>query len=142
MLRITRHINLLGSVVAFLFAIGSSGLAVIIHSCAMRSEMPCCQKISDEMGGDCSNPIQTSGIPSIHSDTNCSTSTVVGGLTTNPGVVDNNQLVQKISSVAVPMNACLSCVQTLTSSVSDIANAVSISPPTVEKHILNATFLI
>jgi hypothetical protein len=142
MLRIVRHINLLGSVVAFLFAFGSSGLAVVIHNCTTTTPMQCCQSMSDQTEGDCSNPIQTSGIPSFHSDVNCSTSTLVGGLTTNPGVANNSQLVQKISVVAVPTNDCLSYVPTLTSSVSIVAFAGSISPPSVEKHILNASFLI
>ncbi len=142
MLRIARHINLLSSVVAFLFAFGSSGLAVVINNCTMTSQMQCCQSMSDQTAGDCSNPIQTSGIPSVQSEANCSTSTLVGGLITNPGVVDNNRLVQKISVNVLPMNDCLSCVQTLTRSVPVIAFAGSISPSSVEKHILNASFLI
>ncbi len=142
MLRIARHINLLGSVVAFLFAFGSSGLAVVIDNCTMTTRMQCCQSMSDQTEGDCSNPIQTPGIPSFHSDANCNGSTLVGGLTINPGVVDNNQLVQKISVVAVPMNDCLSYVQTLTSSIPIVAFVESISPPSVEKHILNASLLI
>jgi hypothetical protein len=142
MSRITKHINLLSSVVALLFAFGSSGLAVVIHNCTMATPMECCQNMGDQSAADCNNPIQASGIPSFHGDANCSSSSLVGGLITNPGVVDNNRLVQKISVTVLPMNHCLSCVQTLTRSVPVIAFAGSISPPSVEKHILNASFLI
>lgn len=142
MKRLARHIRLLGSLAALLFVLGSSGVVVIIHSCTMVPQMECCQGMSNEMNADCSNQSQLPGIPTLQSDMSCTTTTLVGGLTTNPGVVDGTRPVQKISVLVMPPDVCLSGVQALTSAVPIAPFAQSISPPAVEKHILNASLLI
>jgi hypothetical protein len=141
MKQITRHIKLLGSLAALLFTLGSSGVAIVVHSCTMAPKMECCQNMDADRNIDCSEG-QTAGVPAIQLDMTCSTSTLVGCLTTNPGVVDNNRPVQNVSAVVVPLAGCTSRVQTVTSPVSILPGAASISPPSVAKHILNASLLI
>jgi hypothetical protein len=104
--------------------------------------MECCQDMSGDMNADCSNPSLLPGVPTLRSDMSCTTTTLVGGLTTNPGVVDNSRPIQKIPVITMLPSVCFSCVQTLTNTVPIAPFAESISPPSVEKHILNASFLI
>ena len=137
MLGITKHIKLLSSVAVLLFAFGSSGLTVVLHYCTMP-QMACCVKMDD----DGTAGSRQTGVPSIQSDMNCSSSTLVGGYTTNAGIVDNNRSVHKISVDILP--ACNTVIgsQTVAASFSVRPFAENFSPPSVEKHILNATLLI
>jgi hypothetical protein len=140
MLGIAKHIKLLSSLAALMFTLGSSGVAVVIHSCTMAPQMECCENMNGDMSyADAAG--RTDAGPTFQSDMSCTTSTLVGGLTTNPGVVENNVPVQKISVVVAPAVGC-PCIHTATRVASVLPFAESISPPSVPLHILNASLLI
>lgn len=137
MLGITKHIKLLSSAAILLFAFGSSGLTIVLHYCTMP-EMACCMNMDDDAGSASSQ----TGTAAVQSDMACNSTTLVGGFTTNAGIVDNNKIVQKLTVDVLPASDVLANTLTIAASLPVLPFTGNVSPPSVDKHILNASLLI
>jgi len=142
MVAVTKHIKLLAAFAALLFTIGSSGVAIVIHTCTMTPQMTCCERMLDDTNLPCTNPEGSSGGQSIQTDMTCSVTALVGGFTTNPGVVDNNHQVQTSTSFVVPSQNLLQSLASMPAQVWMHPFLAGISPPSLGKHILNSALLI
>ncbi len=136
------HNKVVGYLAISLFAFGSSGVAFVLQTCSMKSTMECCQSMNEKDSPDCAKSSLPKGAVAVQSDASCGTSTLVGGLTTNPGVVENNHLVQKATVIVAPVNDVVACAPLLNTAIFAPQFAENVSPPSVNKHILNATLLI
>ncbi len=79
--------------------------------------------------------------PTVQSEYVCHTNSVVGGLTTKAGLLEKAPTHnENVSAFIVPANDA--SIAATTTSYTSLSYAVSISPSSVEKCVLNATFLI
>lgn len=79
--------------------------------------------------------------PTFKSEFVCHTNTIVGGLTTKAGLLEKAPVHNDhVNAFIVPAEDAL--IAATTTSYSSFSYAISISPPSVEKCVLNATFLI
>ncbi len=142
MLRFAKHIKLASSLFVTLFVVGSSGVAFVLQTCAMPSQMACCQMMDSGVTSECTGQSQTNNAVALKSDMSCNTTTVVGGYTTNPGVVESNHPVLKAPLVAAPLSDVVFSIAAVQTEIPLSPFVQSSSPPSVAKHILNATLLI
>ncbi len=142
MLKIAKHSTFVGYLAMSLFVAGSSGIAFVLQTCSMPVKMACCQTMNDDNTGDCTGQTQPKGTVVLQAGASCGATILVGGLTTNPGVVENNHPVQKAPVVVAPVNDVVACAPVLNIALFAPQFAESVSPPSVDKHILNATLLI
>ena len=142
MLGIGRHIKLIGSFAALLFTLGSSGVAVVIHSCSMMPVMACCEHMQEDPGSQCMDPSAVPGTQALQNDMSCNSTRVIGGLTTNPGVVDHSQKVQPSNAFVVPVHSLVEIFSAPNVCPWIHPFETDVSPPSVGKHILNASLLI
>ena len=94
----------------------------------------------DSMKGcdDSQNPITG---PTVKSDYVCHMNTLVGGLKTKEGLLEKAPSHNDhVGAFIIPANNA--SIAATTTSFASLSYAVSISPPSVEKYVLNATLLI
>ncbi len=127
-------------VVTFL---ASSGLATVLHSCTMVAAS-CCEAPGEMTHKDCDKSLPANSSPSIQSNAVCHVNTLVGGVTTNAAVLDKDGK----SELRNPLPFVFAFTPSLEASfqISTSPNFGLTTPPaffpTVEKYVLNASFLI
>lgn len=129
------HRKVVESLITMLFFIASSGFTVVLHSCLME-ETTCCPQAS--------TGTTSASVPVSVEQSACCSTNIVGGLNTNPALIDKLQKTeqQKVGFaasaiiIASPNINAVATPNQLTSRVSLFAS------PSVEKYILNASFLI
>jgi hypothetical protein len=144
--------NILGFSRLFLmlFFLANSGFTVVLYHCTMTEEMcgmSCCKGISDCSAGACQDMggSQTPETKSERVDQPCRTATVVGGVQTEPTVVEKQFNGRQIISVdllptSVFETAIGPCVDLPAFHFTSTAS--NVSPPSVDTYVLNASFLI
>jgi hypothetical protein len=142
MLRIAKHIKLVTTLIIPTFIVGGSGVSFVIQKCSMRPKTACCTVMDDGMVSNCACQSRPGNEVSVRSDAACMSSTLIGGLTTNPGVLETNQPVRKTPVVVAPTGDDVACPQLTNVAIPHVFMAEKAPPPSVEKHILNATLLI
>ncbi len=131
-----KHIKILGRIVVSLFFLASSGFTVILNTCVMDTP-ECCDTT-------CRESLPSPMGPSVQGQLGCHANTVAGGLNSIPALVEkgskpqNNRL-EILSETALH---CAKRAQSGTSSWFTVSFSHNISPPSVEKYVLNASFLI
>ncbi len=140
MFRVHQNTRLTSLIVAILLMVSSSGFTAVLHSCLMAERSCCDQSMMLHMPLDRGTH---SGIPGLKADLSCCAVTLAGGLNTNPIVPGNQHSAPQHLDVLslLPIAEC-SCTQDVCSRLTFLASTVSASPPSVEKYVLNATFLI
>lgn len=140
MLKISRHIAVVGWLFLGLFLVGNSGFAFVLHKC-VAVQMDCCEKPNKDSKDACMDTPMPIGGPTFKAPFLCHTNTVVGGLTTKSGLLEKTPIQKEtVSTFFMSANVALA-PSTITSS-SSLSYAINTSPPSVEKCVLNATFLI
>jgi len=147
---VNKHILALGRLFLVLFFLANTGLTFILYHCTMcgtADGMACCDHQKPATASHCSDmdsPPQTGATLAAHS-ASCMVTTVVGGLQTDPKFVEKASFapqVTKIDFVRVALSASSNgpnvdrpfCLLTSVDS--------NFSPPSVEKYVLTASFLI
>jgi hypothetical protein len=133
-----KHILAVGRILVVLLLAANSGFTLALHSCLM-SQMACC---ADSMPSDRDHATDPAlAAPAAQ----CCAVTVAGGVNTNPIATERFQStdLQKYGGVAlVPAVAALAPVQAPASSRFSSLASGRAAPPSVEKYLLNSTFLI
>lgn len=136
------HILSLGRVLAVITFLANSGFTTILHNCTMVS-MSCCDAPSETNHKDCGESLPADSAPSIQSNSVCHTNTVVGGVTTNPAVFEKNgksDLKKSVLEVTLLVSPTTLSQDFASSSFPAVTTPVFL--PSVEKYVLNSTFLI
>ena len=142
MLKHPQHQRYAALIVAFLMTLSCSGFTTVLHSCLMKNR-GCCETSMGLMhrmtGGEPASP----GNLILKSNMSCCATTVAGGLNTNP-IVSGTQhsIPQHLSLLALLPADELSCAQSFSTSQILSSCPLAASPPSVEKYVLNAAFLI
>ncbi|MBI3111185.1 MAG: hypothetical protein HYZ01_06395 [Ignavibacteriales bacterium] len=144
MKRISTHILLIGRTLVLVTFLASSGLATVLHNCTMENAT-CCEVPREANHKDCDGsrlPVKTE--PSLLSNSVCHTNVVIGGITTNPAVLDKNvqSEVKKYDLPdAVPGTPVAVSDQLQVSRIFFPLSA-PVFHPSVEKYVLHAALLI
>ena len=135
-----------GRILAILFVIANSGFTTVLRECTMKSDAPmeCCS-LPQNTNSDCGDAVQSDAhsLP-ILSQFSCHTTTIVGGIVSIDALLQRELSIQK--SIA---NASFNHLQPSTFFKSYTPHLEilfyfpsTISPPQVEKCLLNSTLLI
>lgn len=142
MLSIARHTIAFGRVFTLLFFFANSDFTSLLHICSMEA----CEYYGTSGTSDndaCPNkqvPAPIAGM-SIQNVNDCYDATV-GGFAIDPALVKEVSKEQNIEVLILLTSAFVSPVQSNCSSSFNYSYSESVSPPSVKKYVLNATFLI
>lgn len=140
----SKHIVLIGRILVLVLFLTNAGFTAILNNCAMEYA-DCCETSDSQSHMQCEMPMTPkTGSTSLQSAFQCHTSSVAGGLH------ETHALIGKPANTQTPVceifvmdaeafketSAIPPQFQSLT------AYTQSVSPPTVEKYVLFATFLI
>jgi hypothetical protein len=139
----TKNIVSIGRVVAFLFFVASSGFTTILHICTMEA-MECCDTSGASDHDACANAESPSPVAgaSIQNVDDCHMNVVVGGLAANQAMLEKESKVQNVSVLDLFVSTFVSLALNTNTSSFNYSYSESVSPPSVEKCVLNETFLI
>lgn len=132
----------LGRLLAIVTFLANSGFTTILHNCTMVS-MSCCEAPSETNHKDCGEELPSDSAPSIQSNSVCHTNTIVGGVTTNPAVFEKSgksDVKKVVLTFAVLISPATLSQDFASSSFPAVTSPVFL--PSVEKYVLNASFLI
>ncbi len=141
---INLHIVQLSRATLVAIFVASSGFTAILHNCTMKAAT-CCSDSSEEVSHkDCDEGLPTNLESSIQFNAVCHTNTLVGGMTTNPAVVEKENKYQQTKLSIVADIILVDCFQTSALNLSPLFGhtTATVSPPSVEKYVLNASFRI
>lgn len=138
-----KHILFVGRVVAILFFIASSGFTTILHICTMEAS-ECCDPSGASDHHACpdeesSSPVAGASITGVN---DCHINAVVGGLSAIQALLEKDSKVQNISVLALLVPTFVSFASSINTSSFTYSYSETVSPPSVEKYVLNETFLI
>jgi hypothetical protein len=142
----TPHMILSGRILAILFILANSGFTAVLRQCTMKSDAPmeCCSipEKSDAASRDAVQKNATS--PSIVSQFGCHTTTLVGGIASTSALLQKESAGQnaKASEFCAQLQQNTIITPTLDHSTNPAQLASNFSPPSVEKCVLNSSFLI
>ncbi len=146
-----RHIVIFGRLFLVVFVLATSGFSIAVSHCTMgSSDAGACTMtgMEQESSGDVCHD---DGIPQTAkgtvaaSNAPCMVTTVAGGLQTEPTTFEKESLSRHLAKIDLMPLAlpALANAQILEKSFTLFSSAGSnVSPPSVEKYVLNATFLI
>lgn len=140
---ISKHIFLVTRALALATFLASSGFTTIVHNCTM--EVPVCCEVPKEIEHkDCGESLPANTGLAVRSDAACHTNTVVGGVTTNPAVLEKDAKsgVKKLEIAESIVTTSVANFNQLRTPLSSFSNDTPVFLPSVEKYILNASFLI
>lgn len=128
------------AIVAFLMVLSSSGFTVVLHSCLMAERSCCSASMTGHMAGD---EGAIPGKPELKNDMSCCSTTVAGGVNSNPIVTGTLQpALAHLDLVALLPPMVSSGGQCIASHSTFFLSSTAASPPSVEKYVLNSSFLI
>jgi hypothetical protein len=139
---IARHAIAFGRVFTLVFFLASSGFTTIMHVCSMDGcECPDTSGASDHDA--CPNkqePVPVAGM-SIANVDDCHNE-VVGGSAVVQALVENDAPARTVEVFSVVISTFVAPAPNNTSSWFNYSYSESVSPSSVEKYVLNDTFLI
>ncbi|MBI5473565.1 MAG: hypothetical protein HY961_14595 [Ignavibacteriae bacterium] len=128
---------------AFLFLLASSGFTMIVHICTMEAA-ECCDTSGASDHHGCPNEPQSEPITGVSFKNldDCHINAIVGGLAAIQTLLEKNDKTQNVAVLAVLASSFVSPEPVNTTSWFSYSFTESVSPPSVEKYVLNETFLI
>ncbi len=140
---ISKHILLVSRTLALVTFLASSGFTTILHNCTMEVTT-CCEAPREVNHKDCGGSVPANTELFIQSDAFCHTNTVVGGVTTNPAVLekDGKSDVKKLQKAESILTTSATAFNQLRSPFNSFSSGTPVFLPSVEKYVLNASFLI
>lgn len=139
----TKNIVFIGRAVTILFLVASSGFTTALHICTMEATECCDPSGASDHNACPGEPLAqpTTGV-SIKTLDDCHVNAVVGGLAAIQALLERSDKTQNVPVLAVLASAFVSLAPDVTTSSSNYSYSESVSPPSVEKYVLNETFLI
>lgn len=115
----------------------------MLHVCTMQAS-ECCDPSGASDHHACPNEEQPAPIAgvSIHGVDDCHINTVVGGLSAIQALLEKDSKMQNISELATLVTMFVAPAPSRTTSSILYSSSDSVFPPSVEKYVLNETFLI
>ncbi len=139
----SKYTLFVGRALALATFLASSGFTAIVHNCTM--EVPvCCEAPKEINHKDCGESVPANKELAVRSNAACHTNTVVGGVTTNPAVLekDGKSDVKKLQIAESIVSASIVRLDQLHTPLNFFSDDTPVFLPSVEKYILNASFLI
>lgn len=123
--------------------LASSGFTAVLHNCTMEDPV-CCEAPKEATHKDCGESLPASKELAVRSDAACHTNTIVGGVTPNLAVLekDSKSDVKKLHVAESILTTSIVQLDQLHTSLNLFSNGTPVFLPSVEKYILNASFLI
>jgi hypothetical protein len=151
MRRFPKHIVVVGRLLVVLFVLANSGFTAVLHQCAMGGEqsaqsnqtIECCSTSSENSRSACEVP-QATPSSSIVNQFTCHTNTVVGGLAGTSALLEKESKTQlsKLGEWSGNLAQEIVFKPIINHSFTLAHFAINTSPPSVEKCVLNSSFLI
>lgn len=140
--QIKRHM-MLGRVLVPVFFAVNCGFTGVLRDCKMQ-DMRCCENSKNAEPMTCCQPSSPLSLSYTYPAAGCHTNTIVVGLTGNSAALEKTNKPQESRIAAVPsvkhLHASLS--ERKTSSLLFSSSSENVFARSVEKYILNASFLI
>lgn len=141
-----RHMILSGRILAILFILANSGFTAVLRQCTMKSIAPmeCCGGSDQSNESTCDGTQNQAGLRLVESQFSCHTTTLVGGIATTFALLQKELTKQNIKTneMCGRYQQNTICTNTLYHSTNPAQVTATLSPPSVEKYVLNETFLI
>jgi hypothetical protein len=139
----SRHILALSRVSLLVIFLGSSGLTVILRTCTMGAKS-CCVDMQGGCNDECDQPTSSNSGALIQSHTPCHISSVVGGLTTNPAVVEKQDRSVTSDQIGAFPTSLINEIADLNDfeALTPFKILQSTPPPSVDRYALIGSFLI
>lgn len=139
----TKHTAVIARLVLVFIFSASSGVTTVVHICCM-SKMDCCDHSPCEGHDTCDLPGGPSSGPSIGSDIACHVNAIVGGITLKSGEAakDKKSVPMTTAFATITPSLCSSLSRTSGSSHALLSLTSALSPPSVEKCVLDGSLLI
>jgi hypothetical protein len=139
----TKNITWLGRVTVFLFLVASSGFTTMLHLCTMEAS-ECCDASGASNHHACPDAENTSPVAgaSVHNVDGCHINSVAGGLSTIQALLEKDSKAQNVHILSVLISTIVSLPASTNTPSFTYSYLESVSPPSVEKYVLNDTFLI
>lgn len=139
---IARHTIAFGRLFTLLFFLASSGFTTIMRICTMEAcECPDTSGTSDHNA--CPNEQAPASVASMFiQNVNDCHNAVVGGVAVVQALVEKDSRAQNVEVLSAITSTFVSPASSNTSSCFSYSYSESVSPPSVEKYVLNETFLI
>ena len=148
---LNRHILVLGRLFLVIFIVATSGFSVVMTYCTMSDGGACPMASGNDddqdWSGTCADHTSQQGATHAALSNNyaCMLTTVAGGLQTDPTTIEKVSHRQELTKLvvlpaAVPLQMSSLILDRPFSHYSSAGP--NVSPPSVEKYVLNATFLI
>jgi len=143
MKRISTHILLIGRTLVLVTLLASSGLATVLHNCTMENAT-CCEVPREANHKDCGEGLPANPESLFQSNSVCHTNIVIGGITTNPAVLDKNapSEVKKYDLPDAVPGTPVAVSDQLQVSQIFFSLSAPVFHPSVEKYVLHAALLI
>ena len=139
-----RHKALVGALAALVVLLASSGFTVVLHSCLMGSMASCALAPSSDHMAMASVPADHGSMGARFEGSPCCSTRVVGGVKTAPAVSQKVQDVEHQTYIIVSADrlCALSSSEPSTQPIQTLSGVEAVPLSSVEKCVLNATFLI
>jgi hypothetical protein len=138
----SKNIRLIRIFLAVLVLAASSGAATVLHLCQMEAAS-CCSPTQTSNHDGCGQPIAPPAGHSFKSDFTCHLDVVVGGLALKQALLEKENK-PELSIAAIPsvVSFASSSLLQADSPSHTYFVAQTISPPSVDRYVLNGSFLI
>ncbi len=138
-----KHIRSIRVAFGLLIFFASSGATTVVHTCILV-KADCCAPAPSANHDGCQQSALPASAPLLKADLTCHTNTLVGGVALKLALVEKeNKSQQNKISVAFVLPSSFGFSNTvLAPSRYLFTLAASHSPPSVEKYVLNSSFLI
>lgn len=138
----TANMVYIGRVVAFLLFVASSGFTTILHVCSMEAS-ECCDTSGAGNHHACTNAEESppAGGTSVRNADGCHINAVAGGLSAIQALHEKESKGPNVHVLLVLMSTFVSLAPSTIASFT-YSHPEVVSPPSVEKYVLNETFLI
>ncbi len=144
MIKLAEHRPKLGGIILLLFFLSNSGFTSTLHLCVMQAAA-CCEPAGAQRHDACDEILPASAGLSVSNALACHVDRVVGGLNGVQGLLEKN-VQDKPQHVQLPVVVLPNGVVLISSAQHGVHLALDShhSPPlpSVEKYVLNETFLI
>ncbi len=138
-----KHRTPLGGLVLLLFVLANGGFTIVVSTCTMGAH-GCVCGMENCAPGCCSFQPDNAGEVTLSSDGDCHATFVIGGLPELPSIIEKTAAegqARTPSAVAPALSPGLDApAAPLLTNI--FATVSSVRTPSVEKYLLNATFLI
>lgn len=151
MRRFPKHIVVVGRFLIVLFVLANSGFTAVLHQCAMGGDqsarsnqtIECCSTSSENSRSACEVSQATPSLSIVNLFT-CHTNTVVGGLVGTSALLEKEIKTQlsKLGEWSGHLAQQTVFKPIINQSFTLAYFAINTSPPSVEKCVLNSSFLI